>query len=77
MRKSTSYNTIYKEVSIYLEEATQELKKRGEFRKDLIPHVSPLGWEHINFLGEYNFDVAHASSLCNLRPLIKKKPVYS
>ncbi|SLK18871.1 hypothetical protein SAMN05880553_5016 [Bacillus toyonensis] len=30
-------------------------------------HVSSLGWEHINFLGEYNFDVAFNLSLRNLR----------
>ena len=27
----------------------------GKYREELLPHISPLGWEHINFLGEYSF----------------------
>jgi len=29
----------------------------------------PLGWEHINLLGEYNFDVKNILELDELRPL--------
>ena len=81
LQRASALNIIINAISVwntvYLEEATQELKKRGEFREGLMHHVSPLGWEHINFLGEYNFDIAHALSLRNLRPLNKKEPVYS
>ncbi|WP_410199855.1 hypothetical protein [Clostridium perfringens] len=24
---------------------------------NLISHISPLGWEHVNMLGEYNFNL--------------------
>lgn len=81
LQRASALNIIINAISVwntvYLEEAIEELKKKGEFREDLMPHVSPLGWEHINFLGEYNFDVAYNSSLRNLRPLHKKEPVYS
>jgi hypothetical protein len=33
------------------------------------PVISPLGWEHINFLGEYTFDMTKITSLNSLRPL--------
>lgn len=81
LQRASALNIIINAISVwntvYLEEAIEELKKKGEFREDLMPHVSPLGWEHINFLGEYNFDVAYNSNLRNLRPLHKKEPVYS
>jgi len=35
----------------------------------LLKHNSPLGWEHINFLGEYKFDLKQISALKDLRPL--------
>jgi len=80
LQRASALNIIINAISVwntvYLEEAIKELKKRGDFREDLMPHVSPLGWEHVNFLGEYHFDVAYASSLRNLRPLNKKDPVY-
>ena len=41
----------------------------GTFREDLLPHISPLGWEHINFLSEFNFDSQITVSLDSLRPL--------
>nr|WP_236596139.1 Tn3 family transposase [Enterococcus casseliflavus] len=53
------------------------MKKIGQLctnislREDLLKHVSPLGWEHINFLGEYNFDASKVASLHSLRPLIQ------
>lgn len=31
--------------------------------------VSPLGWEHINLLGEYHFNSEKMVSLDSLRPL--------
>ncbi|MCP1285513.1 Tn3 family transposase [Bacillus sp. SM-B1] len=40
-------------------------------REDLLKHISPLGWEHINFLGEYTFDMKKVASLYSLRPLIQ------
>ena len=42
-----------------------------KLREDLLKHISPLGWEHINFLGEYTFDMKKVASLYSLRPLIQ------
>lgn len=47
------------------------IEGKGNLREDLLKHVSPLGWEHINFLGEYNFDASKVASLHSLRPLIQ------
>jgi len=35
----------------------------------LLHHVSPLEWEHINFLGECKFDSKQTTTLKTLRPL--------
>lgn len=42
--------------TVYLTEATKILKAKGLLKEQLLPHISPLGWEHINLLGEYTFD---------------------
>lgn len=39
------------------------------FNEDLLHHMSPLGWEHINLLGEYHFNLEKLVSLDSLRPL--------
>ncbi|MCP4418362.1 MAG: transposase [Chloroflexi bacterium] len=36
---------------------------------DYLQHISPLGWQHINFLGRYQFDLNQVYPLSNLRPL--------
>jgi hypothetical protein len=38
----------------YLERAIQAMKDRGQkIDETLLPHLSPLGWEHINLTGDY------------------------
>jgi hypothetical protein len=40
--------------TIYLERAVKSLRERGEvIPDDLVAHLSPLGWEHINLTGDY------------------------
>lgn len=40
--------------TVYLERAVQALDKReGSVNKDLLQHLSPLGWENINLTGDY------------------------
>ncbi len=40
--------------TVYLERAIQAIKDRGEaVDEDLLQHLSPLGWEHINLTGDY------------------------
>ena len=38
----------------YLERAVQALHDSGkDIDEQLLPHLSPLGWEHINLTGDY------------------------
>jgi flagellar motor protein MotB len=56
--------------AVYLSQAVEELKKRGEVvPEEHLPHITPLGWEHINLIGQYSFSHQSARSLNNLRPL--------
>jgi TnpA family transposase len=40
--------------TVYLERAVKALRERGQvISDDLLAHLSPLGWEHINLTGDY------------------------
>ena len=40
--------------TIYIERAVRTLRERGQaISDDLLAHLSPLGWEHINLTGDY------------------------
>ncbi len=42
--------------TIYLTEAIATLRKRGEeIPEATVAHIAPLGWEHINLIGTYQF----------------------
>ena len=73
LQRASALNIIINAISVwntvYLTEATKLLKEKGDFKEDLLKHISPLGWEHINFLGEYTFDMKKIASLHSLRPL--------
>lgn len=49
--------------TVYLQQATKHRKKQGKLQEELLNHISPLGWEHINFLGECKFNFRQNSSL--------------
>ncbi len=53
-----------------IEVSTKEFKKNNVLREELLPHISPLGWEHINFLRKYKFD-SNRLVANSLRPLNK------
>ncbi|MBO0796188.1 MAG: Tn3 family transposase, partial [Ktedonobacteraceae bacterium] len=43
-------------------QAVEELKKRCEtVPEEYLPHITPLGWEHINLIGQYSF--SHQSAV--------------
>jgi TnpA family transposase len=75
LQRASALNIIINAISVwntvYLTEAINLLKEKGDLREDLLKHISPLGWEHINFLGEYTFDMKKIASLNSLRPLIQ------
>ena len=49
--------------------AAEYMKSNSQFNEDLMKHISPLNWEHINFLGEYKFEVKEVGDMKELRPL--------
>lgn len=51
------------------EEAVEYQKQSNSFNEGLLHHMSPLGWEHINLLGEYHFNSEKMVLLDSLRPL--------
>lgn len=56
----------------YLERAIAALKKQGNpVREDLIPHISPLAWEHINLTGDYVWKLSRRVAAGQFRPLRK------
>lgn len=73
LQRASALNILINAISIwntvYLSEAIKVLRDKDGFNEDILKHISPLGWEHINFLGEYRFDTKGFSSLDALRPL--------
>ncbi|SEG81617.1 Tn3 transposase DDE domain-containing protein [Bacillus sp. ok061] len=55
--------------TVYLRKAVEMLRSTHGFNEELLKHISPLGWEHINFLGEYRFNIKDTTTLESLRPL--------
>jgi len=56
--------------TVYIERALIELKNRGEpIREDLVRHLSPLGWEHINLTGDYIWNLDRSVSEGKFRSL--------
>lgn len=56
--------------TVYIERALIELRDKGEpIRDDLIRHLSPLGWEHINLTGDYVWNLNRNVTQGNFRPL--------
>jgi TnpA family transposase len=54
----------------YLADAIAALCAEGEEVPDeLIAHLSPIGWEPVNFLGQFTFDAGNARPLEDRRPL--------
>lgn len=55
--------------TVYIERALIELRNKGEpIREDLVRHLSPLGWEHINLTGDYVWNLNRNVSQGNFRP---------
>jgi Tn3 transposase DDE domain len=56
--------------TVYLEKAIQKLKRvRGNLSEELLTHLSPLGWEHINLTGDYVWRPDGGVRNSRLRPL--------
>jgi hypothetical protein len=55
--------------TVYLERATEQMAKSLRFDSALHQHVSPLGWEHINFTGDYTWHANKRVAKGGFRPL--------
>lgn len=74
LQKLSALNLIINAINIwntlYLEKAINYKESIGEYIDyNLIPHISPLGWEHINMLGEYTFNLNELETKELHRPL--------
>jgi TnpA family transposase len=56
--------------TIYLGRAVQAIRDSGkEVHETLLPHLSPLGWEHINLIGDYIWQQSRQVEPGKFRPL--------
>ena len=56
--------------TVYLERAIQALHDSGKaIDEKLLPHLSPLGWEHISLTGDYVWQLNKQVEQGNFRPL--------
>ncbi|GIN93626.1 hypothetical protein J22TS1_46770 [Siminovitchia terrae] len=73
LQRASALKIIINAISIWntlhLTKAVEYEKRTSSFKEDLLHHMSPLGWEHINLLGEYHFNSKKVISLDSLRPL--------
>lgn len=73
LQRASALNIIINAISIWntlhLTKAVEYQKRSGSFNEELLHHMSPLGWEHINLLGEYHFNSEKMVSLDSLRLL--------
>jgi TnpA family transposase len=73
LQRASALNIIINAISVwntvYLEKAINYLKEKNVLREDLLSYISPLDWEHINFLGEYTFNMKYIATPGKLRPL--------
>lgn len=54
----------------YIARTLEALRKRDDpVREDLVRHLSPVGWEHINLTGDYNWSLNRRVAQGELRPL--------
>lgn len=76
LQRASALNILINAICVwntrYFEKAIEHLKIRECLDEELLKHISPLNWAHINFLGEYSFDVRNIPRNDELRPLIRK-----
>jgi len=59
--------------TVYLAEAVETLKNKGvEVKDEYLQHLSPLGWEHINLTGDFQWNPKQLPPAGQLRPLRTK-----
>ena len=60
LQRASALNILINAISVwntvYLQKAIDYLKSENGLDENLLKHISPLKWAHINFLGEYSFN---------------------
>ncbi|MDR0230577.1 MAG: Tn3 family transposase [Dysgonamonadaceae bacterium] len=60
LQRASALNILINAISVwntvYLQKAIDYLKSENGLDENLLKHISPLAWAHINFLGEYSFN---------------------
>ncbi|MBG9788609.1 hypothetical protein ABD74_13560 [Brevibacillus laterosporus] len=55
LQRASALNILINAISVwntvYLGKATDLFRSKGILREELLKHMSPQGWEHVNFLG--------------------------
>jgi len=73
LQRASALNIIINAISVwntaYLQKAIEHIKDSSNIDESLLEHIAPLGWEHINFLGEYKFELRDVHETDDLRPL--------
>ena len=73
LQRASALNIIINAISVwntvYLQSAIDYLKSKNDLDENLIKHIAPLGWAHINFLGEYHFDLKNIPKNNQMKPL--------
>jgi hypothetical protein len=54
---------------VYLERVIAALRQQREIDDNLVPHVAPLGWNHINLTGDYVWHANKRVAQGRFRPL--------
>jgi hypothetical protein len=58
--------------TVYLERAIKALRDSGQFVDEaLLPHLAPLGWEHVGLTGDYLWRQSKPVEQGRFRPLRK------
>jgi TnpA family transposase len=77
LQRASALNILINAISVwntvYLQNAIDYLKSKSGLDEKLLKHISPLGWAHINFLGEYSFNQKNIPKHNEFRPLNVKR----
>jgi hypothetical protein len=60
--------------TVYLENAIDALRQHGTVDETLLPHISPLAWEHINLTVDYVWHTNKRVAKGHFRPLHAIRP---
>jgi TnpA family transposase len=73
LQRASALNILINAISVwntvYLQKAIEYMKSKNDLDEELLKHISPLGWAHINFLGEYTFNQKNIPKINEYRHL--------